>query len=178
MGIELIVGPMCAFKTSELFRRLRRARHGKKEVCLVRSCVDTRGDDAYVATTHDGVTFEAVPTRVLDVSKFQDIDVVGLDEGQFFGEDIVDFCVAMLKAGKTVIIAALNGSATQKPMGFIPQLYPLATRIDLLSAVCTVCGDDAPYTRKMSGDEEEEVEIEADAVVYEPRCVSCFFDRV
>ena len=150
MVFIMMVGCMFASKTTQLITKLRKYERAGKKVVALKPALDTRGENVKLCT-HDGVTFEAVPVERLDFADFSDFDVVGLDELQFFGEDVVPFCVAMLKAGKTVIGSGLSGSFNQTSMGHMDKLYPLATSITHLTAVCTRCGEDASYTKKFGG---------------------------
>jgi thymidine kinase len=150
MSIEAIVGSMFSFKTSELFRRIRRARIAGAETVIYKYADDVRfGDDkASLASSHDGVHLEAVPVRTLDPSWIKDGSVIGIDEGQFMG-NLVEFCVQAAKRGCKVIVAALSGDYKQEMFPNIIDLLPKCDRIDQLTAICTNCGADAPFTKRL-----------------------------
>jgi thymidine kinase len=158
-SLTLIVGPMFSGKTTELMRRLRRKAFAHKKILMIKFQEDMRySREVDVMATHDRQTMKAVPALLLkDVAKdVEDVDVIGIDEGQFF-MDLVDMVMQWLKEGKEVVVAALDGNYQQKPMGDVPALIPLCDRILKLNAVCMDCGADAPFTKRISActDEKE-----------------------
>lgn len=148
--IELIIGPMFSGKTTELIRRVERLSYGKKNIISINHQSDIRYNSSNI-TSHNGSSIDALSCLHLMpiISKFDDFDVIAIDEGQFF-DDIVEFSEMMANQGKLVIVAALDGDFKQEPFGQIPQLIPHAEKIDKLTAVCIKCGQDAPFTTRVS----------------------------
>lgn len=171
MSIELIIGPMYASKSSELFKRLRRFQYAKKKCILVKYALDDRYSKEY-ASTHDKITMEAVPTEKLYTIKSLviDHDVIGIDEGQFY-PDLVEFSEEMANLGKIVIIAALDSTFQRKPFGHVIELIPLAESVVKLSAIC-VCGKEAAFSKRITA--ETDVEIIGGVDKYIAVCRKCF----
>ncbi|XP_010081482.1 PREDICTED: thymidine kinase, cytosolic [Pterocles gutturalis] len=128
-------------------------------------------------STHDKSTMEALPASLLrDVyQEALSSSVIGIDEGQFF-PDIVEFCEKMANAGKTVIVAALDGTFQRKAFGSILNLVPLAESVVKLNAVCMECYREASYTKRLGT--EREVEVIGGADKYHSVCRACYFRRV
>ena len=137
--IQIIVGPMFSGKSTELIRRLKRYQIARYECLIVKYAKDLRYDSESIAT-HDQQTLKAVSTNNLEDLKvnFDDYDVIGIDEGQFF-PDLVNFCEKMANAGKAVIVAALDGTFQRKGFPTVMELIPLAEHVVKLNAVCMVC---------------------------------------
>ncbi|OWA50661.1 Thymidine kinase, cytosolic [Hypsibius exemplaris] len=147
--IQLIFGPMFSGKTTELLRRINRFKIAKYNVLLIKYAKDCRYDDECVST-HDRQTVQAKKAVTLKESleECMDYDVIGVDEGQFF-PDILEFAETLANKGKTVIVAALDGTYQREEFGSIVKLVPRAESIIKLSAVCIVCSEDAAYTRRL-----------------------------
>ncbi|NWU98401.1 KITH protein, partial [Upupa epops] len=171
--IQVIFGPMFSGKSTELMRRVRRFQLAQYRCLLVKYAKDTRYGTSGVST-HDRSTMEALPARALkDVSQEALASaVIGIDEGQFF-PDIVEFCETMANAGKTVIVAALDGTFQRKAFGNILNLVPLAESVVKLNAVCMECYREASYTKRLG--EEREVEVIGGADKYHSVCRACYF---
>ncbi|KAM9537524.1 thymidine kinase, cytosolic [Guaruba guarouba] len=171
--IQVIFGPMFSGKSTELMRRVRRFQLAQYRCLLVKYAKDTRYGSSGVST-HDKNTMEAVPACFLkDV--YQDAlnsTVIGIDEGQFF-PDIVEFCEMMANTGKTVIVAALDGTFQRKAFGSILNLVPLAESVVKLNAVCMECYREASYTKRLGA--EREVEVIGGADKYHSVCRACYF---
>ncbi len=146
--VEVIVGPMFSGKTEELIRRLRRAVIAKQKVQVFKPAIDTRYDDREVVS-HAGGAFSAIPLASIEqIWDYLDDDttVVGIDEGQFFGDEINDVVRRLAdERDIRVIIAGLDMDFRGEPFGPIPHLMAEADRVDKLQAICVVCG--APATR-------------------------------
>ncbi len=146
--VEVIVGPMFSGKTEELIRRLRRAVIAKQKVQVFKPAIDTRYDDREVVS-HAGGAFSATPLNsITEIWDYLDDDttVVGIDEGQFFGDEINDVVRRLAdERDIRVIIAGLDMDFRGEPFGPIPHLMAEADRVDKLQAICVVCG--APATR-------------------------------
>ncbi|KAM9177516.1 thymidine kinase, cytosolic [Mergus octosetaceus] len=173
--IQVIFGPMFSGKSTELMRRVRRFQLAQYRCLLVKYAKDTRYGTAGLST-HDRNTMEALPACLLrDVyQEALGATVIGIDEGQFF-PDIVDFCEVMANAGKTVIVAALDGTFQRKAFGSILNLVPLAESVVKLNAVCMECYREASYTKRLGA--EREVEVIGGADKYHSVCRACYFRK-
>ncbi|KAI1886461.1 hypothetical protein AGOR_G00195990 [Albula goreensis] len=170
--IQVIFGPMFSGKSTELMRRVRRFQIAQYQCLVIKYAKDIRYSDKGMAT-HDKYTMAAVPaTRLSDVfSLAVDAAVIGIDEGQFF-PDTVEFCEDMANRGKTVIVAALDGTFQRKPFGNILSLVPLAESVVKLNAVCMQCYKEAAYTKRLG--DETEVEVIGGADKYHAACRACY----
>ncbi|XP_061736886.1 thymidine kinase, cytosolic [Nerophis ophidion] len=174
--IQIIFGPMFSGKSTELMRRVRRFQIAQYCCLVVKYAKDTRYSDTGMAT-HDKNTMEAVAAnRLSDVrSAASQASVIGIDEGQFF-PDTVEFCEEMANLGKTVIVAALDGTFQRKPFGNILNLVPLAESVVKLHAVCMQCYKEAAYTKRIGA--EKEVEVIGGADKYQAVCRKCYGDLI
>ncbi|XP_036949179.1 thymidine kinase, cytosolic [Acanthopagrus latus] len=170
--IQVIFGPMFSGKSTELMRRVRRFQIAQYNCLVVKYAKDTRYSDSGMAT-HDKNTMAAVPAnRLGDVHSLAlQACVIGIDEGQFF-PDTVEFCEEMANLGKTVIVAALDGTFQRKPFGNILNLVPLAESVVKLNAVCMQCYKEAAYTKRIGA--EKEVEVIGGADKYQAVCRKCY----
>ncbi|KAM6472913.1 thymidine kinase, cytosolic [Liasis olivaceus] len=171
--IQVIFGPMFSGKSTELMRRVRRFQIAQYKCLLVKYAKDTRYCINGVST-HDRYTMEAMSACYLKDVQQEALTstVIGIDEGQFF-PDIVEFCETMANAGKTVIVAALDGTFQRKAFGNILQLVPLAESVVKLNAVCMECYHEASYTKRLGT--EKEVEVIGGADKYHSVCRVCYF---
>ena len=148
MSIHLILGPMFSGKTTELMRWLERAEIAGRRVLTVRFQGDARYSESAIAT-HAGSQRSAVSgftlQQIMRSEAFASADVIGIDEGQFF-DDFAERSLEFVRMGKTLIIAALNGTYERKQWSTIGNLLPCADRLSHLTAVCMRCGADAPFT--------------------------------
>ena len=167
---------MFSGKSTELIRRLKRLQIANYQCLIVKYANDTRYDQESIAT-HDRQTLKAVSVAKLNDLKvnLDDFDVIGIDEGQFF-PDILEFSETMANAGKSVIVAALDGTFQRKPFESVLQLVPLAEHVVKLNAVCMVCFGEGSYTKRTSTD--QEVEVIGGADKYMAVCRSCYFAPV
>ncbi|XP_067287519.1 thymidine kinase, cytosolic [Pseudorasbora parva] len=170
--IQVIFGPMFSGKSTELMRRVRRFQVAQYSCLLIKYAKDTRYSQTGMAT-HDMSTMEAVPASCLrDVWALAlQACVIGIDEGQFF-PDTVEFCEEMANMGKTIIVAALDGTFQRKAFGNILNLVPLAESVVKLNAVCMQCFKEAAYTKRLGA--EKEVEVIGGADMYHAVCRSCY----
>ncbi|XP_063149393.1 LOW QUALITY PROTEIN: thymidine kinase, cytosolic [Candoia aspera] len=152
--IQVIFGPMFSGKSTELMRRVRRFQIAQYKCLLVKYAKDTRYCVNGVST-HDRNTMEAMSACYLKDVQQEALNsaVVGIDEGQFF-PDIIEFCETMANEGKTVIVAALDGTFQRKAFGNILQLVPLAECVVKLNAVCMECYREASYTKRLGTEKE------------------------
>lgn len=173
-SIQVIFGPMFSGKTTELLRRMKRYTVAQQECLLIKYSKDTRYSDQGVST-HDRQESHAKScSRLAEMeADAARVGVIGIDEGQFF-PDLVPFCEAMANAGKTVIVAALDGTFQRKPFGSVLELVPLAESVVKLSAVCMICFADAAFSKRLGT--ETEVEVIGGADKYVAVCRACFLE--
>lgn len=152
--IEVICGSMFSGKTEELIRRLRRAQFAKQRVEIFKPAVDTRYDDTFVVS-HQGSEIRSTPVpAAANIRILADgCDVVGIDEAQFFDDEIVAVCNDLANAGIRVIVAGLDMDFKGKPFGPMPALMATAEYVTKVHAVCTRTGNLAHYSfRKADND--------------------------
>ena len=171
--IEVICGSMFSGKTEELIRRLNRARIAKQKVEIFKPEVDTRYDENDVVS-HDSKAVSSTPIQ--NASQIllyaDDFEVVGIDEAQFFGDELVSTCNELANLGKRVIIAGLDMDFKGNPFGPIPKLMAMAEDVTKVHAICIRCGDLAQYSHRTVKNDKLVVLGETDS--YEPLCRSCF----
>lgn len=172
--IEVICGSMFSGKSEELIRRLRRAIIARQKVQAFKPEIDNRYSPDDIVS-HDNRKIECQKVRsageILSLVE-PDTKVVGIDEAQFLGEDLVDVCEQLAQSGKRVIVAGLDQDYRGKPFEPIPQLLALAESITKTMAVCMVCGAPANKTQRLI-DSDERIVVGA-SEAYEPRCRKCF----
>src|SRR5215203_1893464 len=172
--IEVIVGSMFSGKSEELIRRLRRARIARQKVQIFKPSIDTRySDDHIVSHGEMRIESRAVEgSRQLLEAVEPDAEVVGIDEGQFFDQDLPIVCSGLADRGMRVIVAGLDQDYLGKPFEPMPQLLAIAEYITKTHAICMVCGNPANHTQRLvpSGDR---VLVGAQGL-YEARCRACF----
>jgi len=176
--IEVICGSMFSGKTEELIRRVRRAQYARQKTQLFKPALDDRYGTATIAS-HDQRSLECVPLeKISDIYEHLDADteVVGLDEAQFFGEDLVEVCEDLANRGLRVIVAALDQDYLGKPFGAIPNLLAVAEYITKNLAICVRCGNPANRSQRIRGSQDRIQVGGGDA--YEPRCRACFRPEV
>lgn len=173
MSIELIVGPMFSGKTSELFRRLNRAKYTGQTMMLFKYAQDNRYS-LQRAASHDLITLQATPIKDFQgLSELPDVDVIGIDEGQFI-TGVALFAFAAAEAGKRVIISALDSDFRMMPWKSVQSLVPVCERIDKLHAVCYRCKRDASFTKRLDCSNEE-IEVIGGADKYVASCRNCHY---
>jgi len=175
--IEVIVGPMFSGKSEELIRRLKRARIARQRVACYKPDIDLRYHRTAIAS-HSDQTYEACTVANVERLKaelfphLQEIDVIGIDEAQFFDEAIIPLTVELVHLGKRLIIAGLDTTFTAEPFGPIPALMAIADQVTKLSAVCMVCGQPAIHTQRLG--QSQELVVVGAAGLYEARCRTHF----
>lgn len=171
--IEVICGSMFSGKTEELIRRLKRARFANQKVQIFKPTSDTRYDERQVVS-HDDNALLSTPimysAQILELPP--EIEVVGIDEAQFFDMDLPQHAEELCMRGKRVIIAGLDMDFRGNPFGPMPALLAKAEYITKVHAICPHCGNLATHSYRLSNDEEMIVLGEKDK--YEPRCRTCF----
>ena len=171
--IEVVCGSMFSGKTEELIRRLKRAEFAKQKVEIFKPAIDIRYDDENVVS-HVGTSIRSTPVpssgNILLLAN--DVDVVGIDEAQFFDDELPEVCEKLANSGIRVIIAGLDMDFTGKPFGPIPALLSKAEFVTKVHAICMQCGDLAQYSHRKTQDEALVLLGEIDE--YEPLCRKCF----
>ncbi|HEY5122288.1 MAG TPA: thymidine kinase [Ignavibacteria bacterium] len=167
--IEVICGSMFSGKTEELIRRIRRAEIAKQRVKVFKPKIDNRYSE-FSIVSHDETSF---PSEIIEnvediLEKSFDCEVIGIDEAQFFENNLVEVCQALADAGKRVIVAGLDQDYKSKPFEPIPQLLAIAEYISKTLAVCVVCGAPANRTQRVS--ENNERVLVGGKNHYEARC--------
>ena len=154
MSLEVITGPMFAGKTSELIRLVERAVYAKKRVAIFKPALDKRYSESEVVT-HNGLRYQAyvIPTNEEGIQTIRqisnDLDVIGIDEAQFFPRIIVKLCDELVSKGKRVIVSGLNLDFRGEPFEVMADFLVRADPIYYLTAVCTICGKEATRTQRL-----------------------------
>jgi len=172
-SIELITGSMFSGKTEELIRRLRRAQFAGLRVEIFKPSLDTRYSETRVVS-HDEKSINSTPvdnaSSILLLAG--DVDVVGIDEAQFFDESIVDVCNKLADNGIRILVAGLDMDFMGKPFGPMPALLAIAEYVTKVHAICMRCGNLAQYSHRKS--HEAQVVLLGEKDIYEPLCRSCY----
>ncbi len=171
--IEVVCGSMFSGKTEELIRRLNRARIAKQKVEIFKPAIDTRYDEDDVVS-HDSKSVSSTPVQNATQILFyaEDFEVVGIDEAQFFGNELVNVCNELAAKGKRVIVAGLDMDYLGKPFGPIPNLLASAEYVTKVHAICMNCGNLANYSHRTVKDDNLVVLGETES--YEPLCRICY----
>lgn len=171
--IEVICGSMFSGKTEELIRRLRRAEFAKQRVEIFKPGVDTRYHEEHVVS-HEGTTIRStpVPSSSNLLLLASDIQVVGIDEAQFFDSGLPAVCEQLANTGVRVIIAGLDMDFQGRPFGPMPQLMAIAEYVTKVHAICMHCGGLATFSHRKTANQDLVVLGETDS--YEPLCRTCF----
>ena len=167
--IEVICGSMFSGKTEELIRRLKRAKIAQQKVEIFKPSVDTRYDEEDVVS-HDANTIRSTPVQSSNqiLLMANDYDVVGIDEAQFFDEELAAVCNTLASNCIRVIVAGLDMDYLGKPFGPMPALLATAEYVTKVHAICPYCGDLANYTHR-TVDQDGQVML-GEAEAYEPLC--------
>ena len=174
--IEVICGSMFSGKTEELIRRLTRARLAKQHVEIFKPSVDTRYHETHVVS-HNETSIRSTPVSFAgDILLLSGTcDVVGIDEAQFFDEEIVRVVQLLANQGKRVILAGLDMDFEGKPFDPMPKLMAIAEYVTKVHAICMKCGDLAAFSYRLSAAKEKVMLGEKDS--YEARCRKCFYEE-
>jgi thymidine kinase len=172
--IEVICGSMFSGKTEELIRRLKRATFAKQKVEIFKPAIDTRYDEDNVVS-HDSNEIRSTPVPSAENIRLltSDVDVVGIDEAQFFDDEIVAVCNDLANRGIRVIVAGLDMDFQGKPFGPMPALMATAEYVTKVHAVCTRTGNLAHYSHRTSASKDLVVLGETD--VYEPLSRAAYY---
>jgi len=171
--IEVICGSMFSGKTEELIRRLNRAKFAKLKVEIFKPEIDVRYDEEKIVSHNENaIQSTPVPSSSHILLLADDVDVIGIDEAQFFDDAIVDVCNQLANSGSRVIVAGLDMDYLGKPFGPMPDLLATAEYITKVHAICTSCGDLAQHSyRKIANDK---LVVLGETESYEPLCRACF----
>jgi thymidine kinase len=174
--IEVICGSMFSGKTEELIRRLNRARIAKQKVEIFKPAMDTRYSEVQLVT-HDAHAIPSTPVQSASqiLLMVNDVNVVGIDEAQFFDSEITSVCNIMANNGIRVLVAGLDMDYMGVPFGPMPALIASAEYITKLHAICMSCGDLAHYSHRIVKNEQQVLLGEKDA--YEPLCRKCYLEK-
>lgn len=176
--LQVVCGPMFAGKSEELLRRVRRARLAGLAVEVVNHTLDERHGSGQVAT-HAGAS---IPSRAVpDVAALRsevagrDLDLLAVDEAQFFGTDLIATVGDLVAGGMTVVVAGLCVTYDARPFEPLPALMALAEDVTKLTAVCAVCGHDAAFHQRVRDDDDEDALVPTVAAIggtesYQARC--------
>jgi len=174
--IEVICGSMFSGKTEELIRRLRRARIARQRVEVYKPALDARySEEEVVSHNENTVSTTPVDTPSQILLMTSEADVVGIDEAQFFDEELLAVCQELASDGRRVIVTGLDTDYRAEPFDPIPQLMAVAEHVTKLHAVCVVCGAPANHSQRIVPGEDRVLVGATEA--YEPRCRQCFEPR-
>ncbi|HEX5828201.1 MAG TPA: thymidine kinase [Candidatus Limnocylindrales bacterium] len=183
--LHVIAGCMSSGKTDELLRLLRRAEIAKRRILLVRPEVDSRTPAEY-AESRSKARYPSTPVpqgepvRILSLARERDVDLVGIEEAQFFDGSLPRVVETLRQSGRHVIASGLNTDFAGRPFGSMPELLALADEITMLSAICVVCGETATRTQRLVGGRPAAIDdpliviggFDAPAIeTYEARCL-------
>mgnify|MGYP005753601813 FL=1 len=174
--VEVICGSMFSGKSEELIRRMRRAQFAKQPLQVFKPEIDNRYSDEEVVS-HNGTSILATPVRssqaILE-NAAPETEVIGIDEVQFFDENIVEVVQQLADKGYRVIVAGLDQDFRGEPFGKMPELMAVAESVTKLQAVCAVCGSPASRTQRLINGEpanyDDPIILVGASESYEPRC--------
>lgn len=176
-SVEVICGSMFSGKTEELIRRLKRAKIANQKVEIFKPAIDVRYSDENVVS-HDENVITSTPvdnsSNILMLTG--DVDVVGIDEAQFFDSGLADVCNKLANSGIRVIIAGLDMDFAGKPFGPMPHLLSIAEFVTKVHAICMKCGNLANYSYRKSKSSKLVLLGEKDE--YEPLCRECYLNTL
>ena len=175
--IEVICGSMFSGKTEELIRRLNRARIARQKVEIFKPAIDVRYDEIQVVS-HDSKLITSTPVQ--NASQIllyaNEADVIGIDEAQFFDDQILDVCNQLAGKGIRVIVAGLDMDYLGRPFGSMPNLMAAAEFVTKVHAICMNCGELAQYSHRLVTNSQQVMLGETDS--YEPLCRNCFTEKM
>lgn len=164
---------MFSGKTEELIRRLKRAKFARQKVEIFKPKIDTRYDDINIVSHDSNVILSTPIERSKELLRLTEgVEVVGVDEAQFFDDELVEVCQELAGRGIRVIVAGLDMDYRGKPFGPMPDLLAVAEYITKVHAICSHCGNLATHSYRKAAVVEQVMLGEKDT--YEPRCRTCF----
>ena len=171
--IEVVTGSMFSGKTEELIRRLKRAIIARQKVEIFKPVVDVRYSETEIIS-HDENSIRSTPVEnsanILLLTG--NVDVIGIDEAQFFDNGLIEVVTKLANNGIRVIVAGLDMDFKGVPFGPIPGLMAVADHITKVHAICVRCGNIAQFSHRLS--EKEQVVLLGEKDIYEPLCRSCY----
>lgn len=172
-SVEVICGSMFSGKTEELLRRMKRAQIAKQAVEIFKPAIDTRYSENEVVS-HDQNSIPSTPvehsSNILLLAS--NVEVVGIDEAQFFDEGLINVCQQLADEGIRVIVAGLDMDFKRKPFGPMPQLCSIADDVTKVHAICVECGRLANYSYRLVANDKQVMLGELEE--YQPLCRSCY----
>lgn len=180
--LEVIAGPMYSGKTEELIRLVKRASIGKKKVQVYKHAIDTRYGRDKKVFSHAGVSFKSyLITEASQILRklHKSTQIVAIDEAQWFGPDLVPVVMELVEKGIYVIVSGLAMTYDRQPFAPMPTLMAIADKTIKLSAICSICGNDAVFHKRITNGKNVNP-LEADPALvgrtdaYEARCRKCF----
>jgi len=172
--IEVICGPMFSGKSEELMRRLRRAKIARKRLQVFKPVIDTRYSPDEIVS-HGAMRMKSEPVNnsgEIPARLDWRTQVIGIDEANFFGQELVDVAGQLADSGKQVIVAGLDTDYMGRPFPPLPDLLTLAESITKTLAICMRCGNPAKHTQRLV--ESTDLIVVGAADIYEARCRRCF----
>jgi thymidine kinase len=172
--IEVVCGPMFSGKSEELIRRLRRAEIARQRVQIFKPGVDQRYSEDHIVSHSDLKIRSEGVKNATEVMARVDLrtEIIGIDEAQFLGMEMVDVAIRLADMGKRVIIAGLDTDYLGRPFHPMPELLAIADEITKALAICVQCGNPAKHTQRLVAS--EDLIVVGAAGMYEARCRRCF----
>jgi len=172
-SIEVICGSMFSGKTEELMRRLKRARIARLSVGIFSPKADTRfSEDTLVSHNSNSIPSMPVAKASAILLPGSQVQVVGIDEAQFFDDELPAVCNSLANSGVRVIVAGLDMDFLGRPFGPMPAIMAIAESVTKLYAVCVKCGNPAVYSYRLAPEDGQILLGEKES--YEPRCRQCY----
>jgi thymidine kinase len=176
-SIEVITGSMFSGKTEELIRRLRRAQFAGLKVEIFKPSLDKRYSETRVVSHDDrSIISTPVDSPAAILLLAGNVDVVGIDEAQFFDSSLVDICNQLADDGIRVLVAGLDMDFRGNPFGPLPSLLAVAEYVTKVHAICVRCGNLAHYSFRKTG--EAQVVLLGEKEQYEPLCRNCYIEAL
>ena len=172
--IEVICGSMFSGKTEELIRRMKRAQFANLKVEIFKPSIDVRYSEEEVVS-HDANAIQSTPVESAQniLLMTSDVDVVGIDEAQFFDDELPAVCNELVRRGTRVIIAGLDMDFKCQPFGPMPALMALADEVTKVHAICVRCGNLAYVSHRTV--ENDKLVLLGEKMEYEPLCRECYY---
>jgi thymidine kinase len=172
-SVEVIAGSMFSGKTEELIRRLKRATIAGLKVEIFKPAIDKRYSENMVVS-HDERAISSTPVENASMILLltSDVDVVGVDEAQFFDNAIVEVCQVLANRGVRVVVAGLDMDFAGEPFGPMPEIMATAEYVTKVHAICVDCGNLANYSHRIA--EDKSVVLLGEKDVYKPLCRNCY----
>ncbi|MCD7034688.1 thymidine kinase [Metabacillus sp. GX 13764] len=174
--LEVICGSMFSGKSEELIRRVRRAQYAKQNIKVFKPSIDNRYSEEEVVS-HNGTTIMGMPVAAsIEILSHvtDEVDLVAIDEVQFFDEDVLEVVSRLADHGHRVIVAGLDQDFRGEPFGIMPNLMAVAETVTKLQAVCSVCGSPASRTQRLINGKpasyDDPIILVGASESYEPRC--------